>query len=161
MPATTANSITKEILLRAPRARVWSALADSTEFGAWFGMEMEGAFEAGKAVSGRIRYADENDPMYQFRDMPFEMVIDRMEPERLFSYRWHPGMPEPGKDYSNEPMTLVEFTLTDDPGGTLLTIVESGFDAIPAERRVAVFTMNTEGWEGQTMAIDRYLQQEP
>ncbi len=159
MPTTTNDRITKEVLLRAPRDRVWRALSDSKEFGAWFGMEMEGAFEAGKAVRGRIRYSDENDPMYQFRDMPFEMVIERMEAERLFSYRWHPGMPEPGKDYSNEPMTLVEITLAEHREGTLLTIVESGFDAIPAERRVEVFNMNTEGWEGQAMAINRYLQQ--
>ncbi len=159
MATTTTDRIEKKTLLRAPRARVWRALTDSKEFGAWFGMEMEGAFEAGKAVAGRIKHTGENDPMYRFRDMRFEMVIDRIEPERLFSYRWHPGLPEPGKDYSSEPMTLVEITLTDDPGGTLLTVVESGFDAIPSERSAEAFHMNTEGWDGQMMALDRYLQQ--
>jgi hypothetical protein len=93
-------------------------------------MELSGAFEPGTTLSARITYTDENDPRYQFRDLTFEIAVDRIEPELLFSYRWHPGVPEPGVDYSAEPTTLVEFTLADTAEGTVLTVVESGFDSI-------------------------------
>src|SRR5262245_26631762 len=118
------DRIEKSIVLRAPRARVWRALASAEEFGIWFRVKLEGSFAPGARVRGQITY-----PGYEHVTM--EMTIERMEPERLFSWRWHPHAVEPEVDYSGEPTTLVELRLEDVPGGTRLTLTESGFDRIP------------------------------
>ena len=144
------DRIEKKILLRAPRARVWRALTDAEEFGAWFRVKLEGAFIEGATVRGRITY-----PGYEHVAM--EMQVERIEPERLFSYRWHPYAIDPSVDYSKEPTTLVEFVLEDVPDGTRLTIVESGFDRIPADRRDTAFRMNEGGWDQQIKNIERYV----
>jgi uncharacterized protein YndB with AHSA1/START domain len=148
--STSTDRIEKEILLRAPRSRVWRALTDAAEFGSWFRMKLEGAFVVGKAVIGRVTY-----PGYEH--IVTEMTVERMEPERLFSYRWHPYPNDPNVDYSSEPTTLVEFRLEEVADGTLLKVVESGFDRIPAERRDEAFRMNTKGWEGQLGNIQRHV----
>ena len=152
MATTTTDRIEKEVLLRAPRARVWRALTDSKEFGAWFRAEFTGPFRPGATVSGRILY-----PGYQH--LTFEIAIQAIEPERLFSLRWHPYAIDPNVDYSNEPTTLVEFTLEDVDGGTLLRVTESGFDQIPLVRRAEAFRMNDGGWATQMKNIEAYLQQ--
>ena len=140
--ATTDRS-EKHILLRAPRGRVWRALSDAEEFGSWFGVDFKGArFAPGATVRGHITY-----PGYEHLIM--EIVIDRMEPERLFSYRWHPNAVDPKVDYSPEPTTLVMFELQDTPEGTLLTVVESGFDRIPLHRRAEALRSNDHGWAEQ------------
>lgn len=144
------DRIEKTIVLRAPRSRVWQAVTTAEEFGAWFGVKLAGSFAPGARVNGRI-----TTPGYDH--LSFEMVIERVEPERLFSYRWHPYAIDPKVDYSSEPMTLCEFTLDDVPEGTRLTIVESGFDRIPAARRAEAFRMNEGGWGGQLGNIERYL----
>ena len=145
------DRIEKQIVVKASRARVWRALADAAEFGRWFGCAFEGPFEAGTHVTGRIK----NPPGYEH--LPFEIVVDRIEPERLFSYRWHPYAIDPGKDYSAEPMTLVEMRLDDAGGGTRLTIIETGFDALPIERRAEALRMNTGGWGVQAERIAKYV----
>ena len=144
------DRIEKSIFLRAPRARVWRAITTPEEFNSWFGVNLEGAFAPGARVSGRITI-----PGYEHVNM--EITIERVEPERLFSYRWHPYAIEPGVDYSGEPTTLVEFHLDEAPGGTKLTVVESGFDRIPAARRAEAFRMNEKGWEGQLKNIERHV----
>jgi uncharacterized protein YndB with AHSA1/START domain len=143
--------IEKQILLRAPRDRVWRAITDASEFGAWFRVALEGQFAAGKAISGKMTY-----PGYE--GAPFEVVVDQIVPQSLFSFRWHPYDPEPGAACSQEPMTLVSFRLEDTPEGTLLTVTESGFDALPPERRAAAFRENREGWEIQTQNLEEYLE---
>jgi len=149
--ATTTDRIEKQIVLRAPRARVWSALSNAAEFGAWFGVDLTGAaFAAGARVRGRITI-----PSYEH--VTLEMVIERIEPERLFSYRWHPYAVDATADYSGEPMTLVEFTLEDAPEGTLVTVVESGFDRIPLQRRAEAWRMNDRGWAGQLKNIEKHV----
>jgi uncharacterized protein YndB with AHSA1/START domain len=145
------DRIEKQIVLRAPRARVWRALADKTEFGVWFGVRFPaGAFAPGENVSGSI-----TNPGYDHLVMTIEVV--EVSPEKRFSYRWHPYAIDPKVDYSSEPSTLVTFTLEDVPGGTRLTIVESGFDRIPLERRGDAFRMNDQGWTAQAARIERHV----
>jgi uncharacterized protein YndB with AHSA1/START domain len=148
--AAKTDRIEKQILLRAPRSRVWRALTDAKEFGAWFGAALEGSFAPGARVQGRITHAG-------YEHLKFEVTVERIEPERLFSMRWHPAAIEAGKDYSKEPTTLVVFELAEAPGGTLLTVVESGFDRIPPERRAQAYRLNDEGWAQQMKAIERHL----
>ena len=151
MDTTTADRIEKEIVLNAPRSRVWKAISDPAEFGTWFKVDMSGVkFEAGKPVNAKMTY-----PGYE--GMPFEMVIDRIEPERLFSFRWHPYGIDPNYDYSTEPMTLVAFELEEVPEGTKVTVTESGFDNIPLARRAEAFRMNSQGWEQQLRNIEAHV----
>jgi uncharacterized protein YndB with AHSA1/START domain len=147
---TNSDRIQKQILLRAPKSRVWRALTNAEEFGAWFRVKLEGDFAPGKKVSGRITY-----PGYEHLTM--ELVVERMEPEELFSYRWHPYAVDPQVDYSAEPTTLVEFRLVEVAGGTELSLTESGFDRIPAERRDEAFRMNSQGWAVQLENIERHV----
>jgi len=154
MSTSTTDRIKKEITLKAPRSRVWRALTDSKEFGAWFQMRLDGPFIPGATVHGQITY-----PGYEH--LSGDLVIETMEPERLFAYRWHPNAVEPDRDYSKEPMTRVEFTLEDVPGGTRLRLVESGFDAIPLARRAEALKSNDGGWTLQMEAIEAYVRQNP
>jgi uncharacterized protein YndB with AHSA1/START domain len=147
---TDTDRIEKKVVLRAPRSRVWRAIANAEEFGEWFGVKLEGAFAEGATIRGKITY-----PGYEHLTM--EVLIERIEPERYFAYRWHPYAIDPTVDYSHEPMTLVEFRLDEADGGTLLTIVESGFDQIPLARREKAFRMNEQGWAEQTRNIERHV----
>ena len=152
---TTTDRIAKEILLRAPLARVWRAISDPDEFGSWFRVDMSGVqFEPGKPVHGKMTY-----PGHE--GTPFEMVVDRIEAPRLFSFRWHPYGIDPNRDYSDEPMTLIEFALEEVADGTKLTVTESGFDAIPLARRAEAFRMNSEGWSEQIRNIEAYVNSSP
>jgi len=148
MPMT--DRIEKTILLRAPVARVWRALADAEEFGAWFRVKFDEPFAEGKTVRGRITYSG-------YEHVRMEILVERMERERLFAFRWHPYAVDPDVDYSAEPTTLVEFRLTAEGGGTRLTITESGFDRIPASRRDEAFRMNEGGWTEQIGNIERHV----
>jgi uncharacterized protein YndB with AHSA1/START domain len=144
------DRIEKKVVLRAPRSRVWRAIADEKEFGAWFGVRLEGAFAPGKRLKGQITV-----PGYEHVTM--DITVERVDPERLFSYRWHPYAVDPGVDYSAEPTTLVEFRLEDVAGGTELSVVESGFDRIPVARRAEAFRMNEGGWAEQMKNIERHV----
>lgn len=148
--ATDTDRIEKKTVLRAPRAKVWRALTDAAEFGVWFGVKLEGSFVPGKSIHGTITH-----PGYEH--LRAELVIETIEAERYFAFRWHPHAIDPAKDYSKESTTLVEFTLAETSGGTELTIVESGFDRIPEERRVKAFHGNAEGWELQITNIERHV----
>jgi uncharacterized protein YndB with AHSA1/START domain len=155
------DSIQKRILLHAPLSRVWRALSDSTEFGSWFGMRFHGPFAPGAVMKGAIVPTTANAEVAakqkNYEGIPFEITIDRMEPERLFSFRWHPGAVEPGYDYSAEPTTLIVFTLEETPDGVLLTVTETGFDSIPLARRAKAFTANEQGWTMVITLIRDYL----
>lgn len=153
--------IEKQILLRAPIQRVWKALADSSEFGTWFGMRFNGPFAPGAKMRGVIvptaadpKVADAQKP---YEGIPFEITIEKMDPERLFSYRWHPGVVDPNVDYSVEPTTLVEFRLEEVKDGVLLTVTESGFDKIPLARRAKCFAQNDSGWATAVNLMKEYL----
>jgi uncharacterized protein YndB with AHSA1/START domain len=144
------DRIEKKAILRAPRSRVWRAITNAEEFGQWFKVKLAGTFTAGATTRGQITH-----PGYEHLTM--EMQVDRIEPEHYFSYRWHPYAIDPATDYSAEPTTLVEFRLEDTEGGTLLTIIESGFDRIPAERRAKAFQMNDNGWAQQLGNIEHHV----
>lgn len=146
------DRIEKTVRLRAPRSKVWRAISIAEQFGSWFGVKLEGSFAAGVTLRGRLA-----NPNYDH--LTLEMVVDRIEPERLFSYRWHPYAIDPKADYSQEPMTLVEFTLEDEGTETVLTIVESGFDRIPLARRNEAYRMNDGGWATQVRRIEGYVSQ--
>jgi uncharacterized protein YndB with AHSA1/START domain len=163
MAVEIADRIEKKIVLNAPRARVWKALTDAADFGRWFGVRFDRPFSPGAVLRGVVvpttvdaEIAKHQEP---FAGTSFEITIDRVEPERLFSFRWHPYVVEPGSDYSKVPTTLVVFELEDAPGGILLTVTESGFDRVPLDRRAKAFTENEEGWRMQMTLIQKYLAQ--
>lgn len=147
---TNTDRIEKNILLHAPKARVWGALTDANEFGSWFGVKLESGFAVGQHTAGNITY-----PGYEHVRMGVD--VERMEAEHLFSFRWHPYAIDPKIDYSQEPTTLVEFRLEETAEGTLLTVVESGFDRLPAERRAEAFRMNDNGWAQQVENVKRHV----
>jgi len=147
---TTTDRIEKRIELKAPIARVWKALTDHREFNEWFRVNLEAPFVPGKATKGRITY-----PGYEW--MIMEVVVQKMEKEQLFSFTWHPHTVERDKDYSHETPTLVEFKLEKAGAGTILTVIESGFDKIPASRREEAFRMNSDGWAEQLRFIEEFL----
>jgi uncharacterized protein YndB with AHSA1/START domain len=149
MPSST-DRIEKEIRLAAPRIRAWGAVANAQEFGKWFGVKLIGDFVAGEAIRGNI-----TSPGYEH--VVFEAIVDRIEPMDLFSFHWRPYAIEPNVDYSHEPRTLVTFTFIDDGAGTLLKVVESGFDGIPEARRAKAFEMDSKGWASQMKNVEKYL----
>lgn len=161
MTTTSADRIEKKVLLRAPRERVWRAISDAAEFGAWFGVALDGPFVPGSRLTGKIvptpvdaEVARSQEP---YAGSAFAIVVDRIEPMRLVSFRWHPFAVDPGVDCSSEPMTLVTFEIDDAPGGTMLTITESGFEAIPLARRAKAFEMNDQGWTAQARLVEKYV----
>ena len=147
---TTADRIEKQVTLEAPRARVWNAITDVTQFNSWFGVSLTTPFAPGAEVSGKFN-------MRNYEHLSLTIWIETMEPERFFSFRWHPYSIQEGVDLSAEPTTLVSFTLEEEAGGTRLTIVESGFDAIPEQRRATAFSMNDRGWTGQAENLRKFL----
>jgi uncharacterized protein YndB with AHSA1/START domain len=152
-PLTTLMSdrIEKQIFLRAPISRVWRAISDTGEFGQWFGVRFDaGSFTPGEEINGRITIKGYEHVVWNAR-------VEQVIPPRLLSFRWHPNATDSSVDYSTEPTTLVQFELQEAEGGTLLTLVESGFDAVPEWRRAAAFRGNEKGWEGQLGNIERHV----
>jgi uncharacterized protein YndB with AHSA1/START domain len=148
---TSTDRILRSITLKAPVDRVWRALSNAEEFGNWFGVNLKGkVMKAGSQLQGHVTY-----PKYEH--LIWNVVIERMDPNRSLSWRWHPAAVDESVDYSSEPTTLVEFELTEVRGGTLLTVVESGFDAVPAHRRLDAFRMNSGGWDTQMRNIERHV----
>jgi len=155
------DRIEKKILLHAPRERVWRALTDSAEFGTWFGVRFDGPFTPGAAMHGVIvpTKVDPEVAKHQqpYEGKPFEITIERIEPQNVFSFRWHPFAVEPGIDYSAEPTTLVVFALEQVENGIMLTVSESGFDQIPIARRARAFTANEQGWGMVIGLVEKHL----
>jgi uncharacterized protein YndB with AHSA1/START domain len=159
------DRIEKKIHLRASPQRVWRAVADSTEFGRWFGIKVDGDFVPGTTVRGVI-VPTTVDPavaesQQEYDGLPVEILVEQMEPEQLFSFRWHPYAVERDVDYSAEPTTLIAFTLEETADGVVLTVTESGFDTIPLARRAKAFAANDEGWAAQMKLIEEYLVHAP
>jgi uncharacterized protein YndB with AHSA1/START domain len=155
------DRIEKEVVLRAPLDRVWKAISDAEEFGQWFGVRFDGPFVAGASVTGVMTPTTVDEDVARAQEphagKSDTWQIVAVEPRRRLAFRWHPYAVESGIDYSQEPTTLVEFTLAETSDGVLLRIVESGFDAIPAERRVSAFEANSQGWAKQTELVRKYL----
>ncbi len=151
MPSET-DRIEKEVIVRASRAKVWRALTDPKQFGAWFGVEVDGTFEPGGRVQGRILAPD-------WAHAPFVIDIDRVQPEVLLTWRWaNPDKTAPSIDLEKEPVTYVSFELSDVPEGTRLRVIESGFDALPMPRRLEAFRDNSGGWAEQVENIRKYVE---
>lgn len=145
------DRIEKTIELKAPPSRVWRALTDHREFGAWFRVALEGPFVVGETSRGHITY-----PGYEH--IVWEAKVTAMEPPTYFAFTWHPYAVDPKADYSAETPTLVEFRLEPTAGGgTRLTLTESGFDRILPQRRAEAFRMNEGGWEEQMENIRAHL----
>lgn len=159
------DRIEKTIVLRAPRDRVWRALTDSSEFGSWFGMKLDGPFAPGAHIRGVIVPTTVDATVaaaqQEFEGFPVEIIVERIEPKRLFSFRWHPFAVERDVDYSAEPTTLVEFALEDASDGVVLTVSESGFERIPLARRAKAFTANEQGWSMVMTLVEKYVAHAP
>ena len=159
--ASTTDGIEKRIVLRAPHERVWHAISDAKAFGEWFGMDLDGPFAPGKRMTGRIKSTVADPAVAKMQEKytgkPIELHIERIEPMRVVSFRWHPFAIDDAIDYSQEPMTLVTFQLEPVEGGTALTVSETGFDALPVARRSDAFEANDEGWVKQMQVIEKYL----
>ncbi|MFM0205202.1 SRPBCC family protein [Paraburkholderia fungorum] len=148
---SSTDRIEKQILLKAPRSRVWRALSNAEEFGTWFRVDFSGKqFVAGQSIQGNITY-----PGYEYLVM--DVLVERIEPEHHLSFRWHPAAVDTSVDYSSEPTTLVVFELSEVDSNTLLRVVESGFDRIPAARRDEAFRMNSGGWQEQLGNIEKHV----
>jgi uncharacterized protein YndB with AHSA1/START domain len=158
------DRIEKQVLLRAPIARVWSAISDASEFGAWFGVKFDGPFAAGSLLTGAItpttidpEVAKSQEP---YAGVRFEIWVEKIEPNRLLSFRWHPFAIDPDVDYSTQPTTLVEFILEEASEGVLLIIRESGFDQLPEARRMTAYQANEGGWSAQIKLVEKYIYRE-
>jgi uncharacterized protein YndB with AHSA1/START domain len=148
------DRIEKRIELSAPVSRVWKALTDYRQFGEWFRVKLDGPFVAGQVARGHMTY-----PGYEH--LKWEAVVQAIEPEHLFSYTWHPYAVDPNVNYSKEPPTLVEFRLEKTAKGTLLLLIESGFDKIPIGRREEALRKNDGGWTAQMKNIEDHLEKHP
>ena len=157
----SSDRIEKQIVLKASRERVWQAISDSRQFGTWFGVAFDGPFVAGAWVIGRLAPTQMDPEVAKLQEpyagMPWRAFIESIEPMRRFAFRWHPFAIDRGTDYEQEPTTLVTFALSEVEGGTLLTIMESGFDQLPPARRDAAFKANEAGWTHQRRLIEKYL----
>jgi uncharacterized protein YndB with AHSA1/START domain len=149
---TSSDRIERQVFLKASRSRVWRALTDSSQFGEWFGIRANAPFAAGARVRAEVTHP-------QHKGLTFDMMIEELVPEQLFSWRWHPNAIDGTHDYSAEPTTLVVFRLEDASGGTLVKVVESGFDGVPPERRLDAYRGNQQGWDYQMTAIEKYVSQ--
>jgi len=154
MNPSITDRIEKRIELKAPPASVWRAITDHKEFGQWFRVNLEGPFAPGQTTVGQVTY-----PGYEH--LKFEVIVEKMEAERLFSYRWHPHVMDPNADKTHEPSTLVEFKLEPTAEGTLLILTESGFDSIPAAHRDEAYRRNEGGWTGQMKNIEAHVSKAP
>jgi uncharacterized protein YndB with AHSA1/START domain len=155
------DRIEKKILLRAPLKRVWKAVTDYREFATWFGMTFNQPFKPGALMKGVIRPTKVNEEVAKLQKphegKPLEITIEKLEPERLFSFRWHPNAIDTSIDYSKEPTTLIQFVLEEVQGGVMLTVIESGFDRIPLERRATAFKSNDAGWGMVVKLLEAYV----
>jgi uncharacterized protein YndB with AHSA1/START domain len=148
---TSTDRIERQILIKAPRSKVWRAISDAESFGDWFRVSLKGKrFVPGEPIEGKMTY-----PGYEH--VTWRVVVERVEPEHHLSFRWHPYAIDPKGNYSHEPMTLVVFELEETRDGTLLHLTESGFDNIPDSRRAEAFRMNSNGWDGQMVNIEKYV----
>jgi uncharacterized protein YndB with AHSA1/START domain len=156
MSPVDTDRIERTVVLKSPRERVWRALSDAEEFGTWFGVNLAGqVFATGGTVRGHITH-----PGYEH--LLFQVEVERVEPGHVLAFRWHPYAIDTAVDYSGEEPTLVTFTLEDVAGGgTMLRVVESGFDRVPAHRRAEAFRMNSQGWSIQMGNLERHVTTHP
>ena len=149
MTKSKTDAIHKQLVLKAAPTRVWQAISNAEQFGTWFGAKLHGEIIAGRTIEGTVSFRG--------KELTLTLWIDRVEPERVVAFRWHPFAIDPAVDYAQEPTTLVELAIAPAPEGTLLTVTESGFDRIPEARRAQAFEMNSGGWAEQLINIARHV----
>lgn len=142
--------IEKSIELKAPISKVWDAITDHTKFGQWFRAVVESPFVVGEVSHCLCRY-----PGHEH--LEWDQTTVALEPPSYFALRWPHADPKTGELYSADSITLVEFKLEEIAGGTRLTIIESGFEMLPEDRRAEAFRNNSGGWELQLENIREYL----
>lgn len=166
------DRIEKRVLLRAPIARVWQAISNAREFGRWFGIDLDGEFVVGKPIIGTFNAALNVAAIHEYQrklgldpakvKLPEKSLVfctvECIAPQEYFSFRWIPYGIDADIDPELEPTTLVEFRLVKAAEGTVLTIVESGFERVPAHRRERAFRMNEGGWAAQADSIRNYIE---
>jgi uncharacterized protein YndB with AHSA1/START domain len=169
---TTSDRIEKQVTIRASVSRVWRAITEAREFGRWFGIQLAGDFVPGARLTGTFNMELNEAAIVEQQKrlgLPASGIrvpennfvfctVERIEPKRYFSFRWIPYGIDAEADAETEPTTLVEFLLEEIPEGTLLTIVESGFDCVPAHRRQRAFRMNEAGWAAQAHNVSKYVE---
>lgn len=147
------DRVEKTIELRAPRSRVWRAIASAQEFGTWFGLgeplRLEGDFVPGGRIIGIWDVGGR-----EVREL--FCTIERVEPERVLSFRWVPYEIPEGDDPAKHPTTRIEFRLDDIEIGTRLTVVESGFAALPPDKQYKR-DQNAQGWAVQVQSIAAHV----
>lgn len=153
-PSPITDVISRKVKLRASPQRVWQALTNAQEFGSWFGVALESPFQVGKVSAGQI-----TEPGFEF--LRAELSVHRMTPDTSFGFRWHPAALDPTTDYTGEPMTIVEFLITPNPEGCVVTITESGFAALPAARAASALATNSAGWDIQAQRLSAHLAANP
>ncbi len=140
----TEQVIRQQVVLKAPREKVWEAISTPEGWNGWFGENAQGGFQLGDTmILDGISYA----------------VVVEMEAPSRFAYKWHPGEECAVDKYPESEMTTVRFLLEDHPEGTLLTLIETGFENIPEERRARCVTLNTDGWRWELGELQAYLEQ--
>ncbi len=150
MIATITDTIERKVFLRASRKNVWRDMTNAKIFGEWFSVDMKGTFKPGGKITGKVNAKE-------YEKMKFAMEIDEMVPQNLFSWNWHPFPADPNYDYSEEAMTHISFELKDSPGGTMLNVMESGFDKLSPARRKEAFEMNSGGWDSVLKSIEKHF----
>lgn len=153
-PAPVVDVIQRQVKLRCTPQRAWKSLANSSEFGAWFRVDLSSPFEVGKTAAGQL-----TEPGYEF--LRAEFSVQRMTPDTAFAFRWHPAAIDPSTDYTSEPTTIVDFLITPVPGGCIVTITETGFSALPAARAASAHAMNSAGWDVQAQRLADYVAANP
>ena len=143
------NLIERQIQIKAPVAKVWSALTDSKLFGQWFNAKFQTGFVAGKTTMAKNTSKG--------FEMDIQFHVKEIKPQSYFSYAWVPFPIDQDFDYSKEEPTLVEFFLEQQGAGTLLKVKESGFNKITASRRAKAFEMHSGGWEAQLRNVEKFL----
>lgn len=155
MATTTAEltQIKRSVFINAPKSRVWRAITSAREFSIWFGAAFDGEFRPGTRLSMVSTHPGE------CQGVPFFINVEHIDQENSFAWTWDPGVPDPTIDLKTQPKTQVEFTLTEQDGGTLVTVIETGFDKFTLDRRAKLFSENSRGWDFQLKSLESYVSQ--
>src|SRR5260370_3154104 len=144
------DRIEREVVVAAPRERVWEIITQAEHVGKWVGESAEVDLRPGGTIV--LRWAKYG-TLYG--------TIEKIDEQHFFSYRWNPGIF--GEKPTNENSTLVEFSLTPQGRETRLRVVETGFSRLSRNEseRAEQFKDNTEGWAHELGELQQYVEQLP
>lgn len=145
------DSITRSVFIDASPEKVWAALTDHREFGAWFRAEIDAPFAVGVVTRGSMTYPG-------VEGLPLAILPEAMDCPRRFAFRWPQWDFETNRNREDDqPWTLVAFVLESEGQGTRVTVTESGFDRLEAGFAARVLHENTQGWEIQLQNLARHV----